>query len=131
MENPTAIELYAQAHRQWREVVELDLHDSEDIVYGIMPLLVRGLSLAPDHLPSLDLLSDMLMEIGACEEAVEFVEKMLELAPDDADYRKKLTALASDEDNRRRVVRVYLHQKRLRLAKDVAAESAPPTPPAG
>ena len=70
MENATAAELYTQAYRQWREVVELDLQDSEDIVYGIMPLLIQGLGLDPDHLPSLDLLSDMLMEIGAYDEAL-------------------------------------------------------------
>lgn len=120
MENATAADLYAQAHRQWREVVELGLHDSEDIVYGIMPLLVQGLGLDPDHAPSLDLLSDMLMEIGAYDEAVEFAEKMLDLVPDDADYRQKLAVLADGADNRRRVVRAYLHQKRLRLTKGAA-----------
>lgn len=115
MENATAAELYTQAYRQWREVVELDLQDSEDIVYGIMPLLIQGLGLDPDHLPSLDLLSDMLMEIGAYDEAVEFAEKIRDLAPDDAEFQKKLAALADDEDNRRRIARAYLHQKRLRL----------------
>ncbi len=54
-----------------------------------MPLLVQGLGHDPDHLPSLDLLSDMLMEVGAYDEAVEFAEKMLDLAPDDADYKRK------------------------------------------
>jgi len=121
VENATADELYTQAHQQWREVVELGLHDSEDIVYGIMPLLVQGLGLDADHLPSLDLLSDMLMEIGAYDEAVEFAERMRDLAPDHADYRQKLAALADGESNRRRVVRVYLHQKRLQLTKDVAS----------
>lgn len=115
MENATAAELYTQAYRQWREAVELDLQDSEDIVYGIMPLLIQGLGLDPDHLPSLDLLSDMLMEIGAYDEAVEFAEKIRDLAPDDAEFQKKLAALADDEDNRRRIARAYLHQKRLRL----------------
>ena len=79
MDNATAAELWARARLQWREAVELGLHDSEDIVYGILPLLVQGLREDPDHLPSLDLLSDMLMEIGAYEEAVEFAEKVLDL----------------------------------------------------
>lgn len=120
MGNATAAELYMQAHQQWREVVELGLHDSEDIVYGIMPLLARALSLDPDHLPSLDLLSDLLMEAGAYEEAAECVEKMLGLAPHDVDHRKKLTALASADENQRRAVRAYLHQKRLQLTKRIA-----------
>lgn len=115
MEHATAAELYARAYQQWREVVELGLHDSEDLVYGIMPLLVEALNLDPDHLPSLDLTSDMLMEVGAYEEAIELVEKMLSLLPDDADYRKKLTVLASDVEQQRRVIRAYLHHKRLRL----------------
>ena len=118
MENSTADDLHAQADQQWREVVELGLHDAEDLVYGIMPLLVRALSLNPNHLPSLDLLSDLLMEIDACEEAVEFVEKLLTLAPDNADGRKKLAALASGEEAQRRLVRAYLHQKRLQLTRN-------------
>ncbi len=117
MENATADDLHAQADQQWREVVELGLHDAEDLVYGIMPLLVRALGLNPNHLPSLDLLSDLLMEIDACEEAVEFAEKMLALAPDHADGRKKLTALVSGAENRRRLTRAYLHQKRLQLTR--------------
>lgn len=120
MENASADELYSQARREWREVVELGLHDSEDIVYGIMPLLARGLGLDSDHLPSLDLLSDMLMEVGAYDEAVEFAEKMRDLAPDQTDSRQKLAALASDQSDRRRVVRAYLHQKRLRLTREAA-----------
>ncbi|MEI2783919.1 MAG: tetratricopeptide repeat protein [Candidatus Competibacter sp.] len=121
MENATVADLYARACQQWREAVELDLHRSEDIVYGLMPLLVQGLGHDPDHLPSLDLLSDMLMEVGAYDEAVEFAEKMLDLAPDDADYKQKMAVLADEVDNRRRVVRVYLHQKRLRLTKDATS----------
>lgn len=115
MEQATATELYARSHQQWREVVELGLHDSEDLVYGIMPLLVEALNLDPDHLPSLDLMSDMLMEVDAYEEATELVEKMLGLNPDDADSRKKLTVLMSPLEQQRRVVRAYLHQKRQRL----------------
>lgn len=119
MENATAADLYALACQQWREAVELDLQGSEDIVYGLMPLLVQGLNLEPDHLPSLDLLSDMLMEIGAYDEAIEFVERMRDLAPDDSDYQQKLAVLAGDESNRRRIVRAYLHRKR-RLTTDTA-----------
>ena len=35
MKNLTADELHAQADQQRREVVELGLHDAEDLVYGI------------------------------------------------------------------------------------------------
>jgi|GEM_PF-1244485 tetratricopeptide (TPR) repeat protein len=125
MEHATATELYARAYQQWREVVELGLHDSEDLVYGIMPLLVEALNLDPDHPPSLDLMSDMLMEVGAYEEAVELVEKMLSLTPDEADYRKKLTVLMSPPEQQRRVARAYLHQKRQRLIHGAAPR--PPT----
>ena len=121
MENATATELYARACQQWREAVELDLHDSEDIVSGILPLLVQGLRVDPDHLASLDLLSDMLMEIGAYDEAAEFVEKMCDLQPDDPECQRKLSALTGEESNRRRAIRVYLHQKRLRLTQDGAS----------
>ena len=121
MENATAADLYALACQQWREAVELDLQGSEDIVYGLMPLLVQGLNLEPDHLPSLDLLSDMLMEIGAYDEAIEFAERMHDLAPEEADYLQKLTALTSEDNHRRRAVRAYLHQKRQRLAKRVTS----------
>jgi len=117
VDNATATELWAKAREQWREAVELGLHDSEDIVYGILPLLVQGLREDPDHLPSLDLLSDMLMEIGAYEEAVEFAEKMCDLMPDDADCQRKWSVLTGEENNRRRAIRVYLHQKRLWLTK--------------
>ena len=108
MENTTATELYAQVYRQWQEVVELGLHESEDIVNGIMPP------------PALDLLSDLLMELGAYEEAVELVERMLVLCPDDPGYRGKLDALAG-EGNRRRSIRAYLHQKRQQVLSRVVA----------
>ncbi len=127
MEHATAAELQMRAYQQWREVVELGLHDYEDLVYGIMPLLIEALNLDPDHLPSLDLMSDMLMEVGAYEEATELVEKMLGLTPDDTDYRKKLTVLVSDAAQQRRVVRAYLHQKRLRLIHG-DAPNPPQTP---
>lgn len=118
MQNAAAVELYTEALRQWREAVELDLHASEDIVYGIMPLLVKALSLEPDDAPTLDLLSDLLMEIDVYDEAIELVEKMLELKPDHDDYRKKLNALASAEQKtQRRQVRTYLHQKRQQLTR--------------
>ena len=117
MENATADELHAQAAQQWREVVVLGLHDAEDLAYGIIPLLVQALALNPNHLPSLDLLSDLLMEIDACEEAIESAEKMQALAPDHADAQKKLAALHSDEENQRRLVRAYLRQKRLQLTR--------------
>lgn len=118
VDSATAVQLWDKARQQWREAVELGLHDSEDIVYGILPLLVQGLRQDSDHLPSLDLLSDMLMEIGAYEEAVEFVEKMCDLVPDDADCQRKWSALTGEENNRRRAIRVYLHQKRVRLTKN-------------
>ncbi|HCB15263.1 MAG TPA: hypothetical protein DEP36_17090 [Gammaproteobacteria bacterium] len=117
MENAAAVELYTEARRQWQEAVELDLYASEDIVYGIMPLLVKALSLDPDHLPALDLLSDLLMEISVYDEALELVEKMLSLAPDNDIYRQKLNALISEGQNQRRQVRAYLHQKRLQLTR--------------
>jgi len=117
MENAAAVELYTEARRQWQEAVELDLYASEDIVYGIMPLLVKALSLDPDHLPALDLLSDLLMEISVYDEALELVEKMLSLAPDNDMYRQKLNALISEGQNQRRQARAYLHQKRLQLTR--------------
>ncbi|MCP5195642.1 MAG: hypothetical protein H6974_02445 [Gammaproteobacteria bacterium] len=117
MENAATVDLYTQALRQWREAVELDLYASEDIVYGIMPLLVKILSLDADDLLALDLLSDLLMEIGAYDEAVELVEKMLDLAPDDDHYRQKLNMLVSEEQNQRRQIRAYLHQKRQQLTR--------------
>ncbi|MFZ1493250.1 MAG: hypothetical protein WAU60_07515 [Candidatus Competibacter denitrificans] len=115
MEYATATDLYAQANQQWREAIELDLHGSEDIVYAIMPLLAQSLSLEPDYLPSLDLLSDMLMEIGAYDEALEFAERLHDLAPDETDYDHKLAALVGEENHRRRLIRAYLRQKRQRL----------------
>ncbi|MCB1776358.1 MAG: tetratricopeptide repeat protein [Candidatus Competibacteraceae bacterium] len=117
MENAAAVELYTEARRQWREAVELGLYASEDIVYGIMPLLVKALSLDPNDLPTLDLLSDLLMEIGAYDEALELVDKMPDLAPDHNGYRQKLNVLVSEEQNQRRQIRAYLHQKRQQLTR--------------
>lgn len=86
-------------------------------MYGIMPLLVKALGLDPDCLPALDLLSDLLMEIAVYDEALELVEKMLGLAPDHDPYRQKLNALVSEEQNQRRQIRAYLHQKRQQLTR--------------
>lgn len=120
METATSTALYEQAKHQWEEAVDLGLHGSEDIVYGIIPLLVKGLELDPDHLPSLDLLSDLLMEIGAYDEALEFAEKLCDVVPDESDYQQKRAVLADDDSNRRRAVRAYLRQKRQRLIHDHA-----------
>lgn len=120
METATVAQLHMRAYQEWQEVVELDLHNSEDIVYGIMPLLSEALSQDPDHLPSLDLMSDMLLEIGAWEEAREFIEKMLSLVQDNPDYRPKLALLNSDQKTRRHAIRGYLHQKRLHLNRNPA-----------
>lgn len=120
METATSTALYEQAKQQWEEVVDLGLHGSEDIVYGIMPLLVKGLEFDPHHLPSLDLLSDLLMEIGACDEALEVAEKLCDLAPDELDYQQKRVILANEDPQRRRTVRAYLRQKRQRLIHDHA-----------
>lgn len=115
MEYATATDLYAQAQQQWQEAIELDLHESEDIVYAIMPLLAQSLNLEPDYAPSLDLLSDILMEIGAYDEALEFAERLHDLALDQPDYDQKLAALTAEQQHRRRLSRAYLRQKRQRL----------------
>ena len=120
METATIAQLHMRAYQEWQEIVELDLHNSEDIVYGIMPLLSEALSRDPDHLPSLDLMSDMLLEINAWEEAFEFMEKMFSLAQDDPDYRPKLALLNSDPQTRRHAIRAYLHRKRLQLNRNPA-----------
>jgi len=118
MENAAAVEFYTEALRQWREAVELDLYASEDIVYGIMPLLVKALDLDSDHWPALDLLSDLLMEIGVYDEAIELVEKMRDLTPENDACQQKMNALlVSEEQNQRRRVRAYLHQKRQQLTR--------------
>lgn len=115
MQNAMATDLYTRACQQWREAVELDLHGSQDIIYGIIPLLVEGLSLEPDHRPSLDLLSDLLLELGDYDEAHELVEKTGQLAPDDPDYQQKQALFSGDERHRWQATRIYLRQKRLQL----------------
>lgn len=46
---------------------------------------------------------------------------MCDLQPDDPECQRKLSALTGEESNRRRAIRVYLHQKRVRLTQDDAA----------
>lgn len=87
--------LYQQAQQRWAEVVDLAVYDDEEVILGTAPLLESALSSDPHHIPSLTLLSELLMMLGAYEEAKDVVRRLREIEPEDEVHQTKQQLLES------------------------------------
>lgn len=111
----SADDLYREAREQFANIVDLDVYDNEDLTTPVAAILERARKQDPQHVPSLALLSDILMEIGADREAMEIVDLLLALQPDNATHVTKKTLLQQLQENRsydtRDAVRAFVEQR--------------------
>ncbi|MBD2019952.1 hypothetical protein H6F43_07090 [Leptolyngbya sp. FACHB-36] len=88
--SPNAAEsLYQHAQQQWAEAIDLSLYDDEEIILGTTPLLESALNSDPNHVPSLTLLSELLIMLKAYEEAKDLVYKLRAIEPENEIHSTK------------------------------------------
>ncbi len=92
-ETLSADQLYLEARGLWVKAVKRCIYDSEDIICRVMDLLERARQQNPRHVRALVLLSDLLMQLGAADEAMEVVSLLLRLQPNNKTHRRKKALL--------------------------------------
>lgn len=92
-ETLSADQLYLEARGLWVKAVKRCIYDSEDIICRVMALLERARQQNPRHVRSLVLLSDLLMQLGAADEAMELVNLLLRLQPNHPTHLRKKALL--------------------------------------
>jgi hypothetical protein len=108
----SADDLYQEARDRWAKVVDLGVYDDERVIYGVTPLLEKALRQNPQHVKSLALLSDLLMQMGADDEASGLLTKLRELEPDAKAHQEKAAFLRKKRTKERRdEIRHYLARK--------------------
>jgi hypothetical protein len=108
----SADELYQEARDRWAKAVDLGVYDEESVIYGVTPILGKALRQNPQHVKSLALLSDLLMQMGADEEASRLLTKLRELEPDAKGHQEKAALLQQKRSKERRdEIRGYLAMK--------------------
>ena len=80
-----------EARALWAKVVNLSIYDNEDMLRSVVRLLEKARQKNANHVPSLVLLSDLLMQLDADAEAMQVVDALLVLEPDNQTHvRKKI-----------------------------------------
>ncbi|MDV3352583.1 hypothetical protein SPB21_16585 [Leptothoe sp. ISB3NOV94-8A] len=88
--NRSADNLYLDARKRWTRVVSLSIHDSEDMLHSVERLLQKARRQNSRHVPSLVLLSDVLMALGSTQNAMEIVDSLIAIEPgNDTHVQKK------------------------------------------
>lgn len=113
--NRSADSLYMEARARWSKVVNLNIYDNEDMLRSVVRLLEKARRQNANHVPSLVLLSDLLMQLNADGEAMQVVESLLALEPGNQTHvRKKdlIQQLHTDRsDSNRHAVREYVEAR--------------------
>jgi len=108
----SADDLYQEARARWAKAVDIGVHDDEKVIYGVTPILEKALRENPKHVKSLALLSDLLMAVGADEEASQLLARLLELEPDAKPHQEKMALLRQKRSKERSdEIRHYLSMK--------------------
>jgi cytochrome c-type biogenesis protein CcmH/NrfG len=108
----SADELYQQARGRWAEIVDIGVYDDRKAIYTVTPILAKALRQDPSHVKSLALLSDLLMEVGAYEEASAMVARLRELEPGAPRHEEKAALLQKPPSKERRnEIQSYLAMK--------------------
>jgi tetratricopeptide (TPR) repeat protein len=81
--------LYQQARQRCTEAIKLSVYDDREVILGITPPLESALRSNPTHIPSLSLLSELLIMLKAYEEAKSLVRKLREIEPDNDVHQTK------------------------------------------
>ena len=98
--NRSADQLYLEARAMWAKVISLSIHDSEDMLHSVISLLEKARRRNSRHIPSLVLLSDLLMALGADSRAMEVVNSLLSLQPNNQTHTRKKVLLQQFQANR-------------------------------
>lgn len=104
-----------EARALWAKVVNLSIYDNEDMLRSVVRLLEKARQKNANHVPSLVLLSDLLMQLDADGEAMQAVEALLTLEPDNQTHARKkvlIQQLRTDRsDSNRHAVREYVEAR--------------------
>ncbi|MEO0869256.1 MAG: tetratricopeptide repeat protein [Cyanobacteria bacterium J06642_11] len=95
----SADQLYKDARIRWSKAVKCGIYDNEDMICRVIALLEQARQQKSDHVRSLVLLSDLLMELGVADEAMDIVEVLLSLDPGNRTNRRKLQLLQQMQSN--------------------------------
>lgn len=95
----SAEQLYKDARIRWAKAVRSGIYDNEDMIYRSIGLLEQARQQNPNHVNSLVLLSDLLMELGAVDEAIDTVDSLLSLEPNNRTHRRKQQLLRQVQSN--------------------------------
>ena len=110
--NRSADHLYLKARTLWTKVVSLSIYDSEDMLYSVADLLQKARQQNTRHVPSLVLLSDVLMVLGTEKKAMEVVNALIRLEPHNQTHAQKKVLLqqlqAQRSDDNRDAVRDFV-----------------------
>lgn len=98
--NRSADQLYLEARARWTKVVDLSIYDSEDMLASMAKLLQKARQQNARHVPSLVLLSDIFMALGADQKAMEVVDSLLLLEPNNQTHARKKALLQQLQVNR-------------------------------
>ncbi len=89
--NRSADHLYLEARSRWTKIVSLSIYDSEDMLRSVARLLQKARQQNSRHVPSLVLLSDVLMALGAERNAMEVIDSLIAIDPgNETHVQKKL-----------------------------------------
>lgn len=87
-------QLYRDARIRWAKAVKCCIYDNEDMIGRVMGLLDQARQQNPNHVKTLVLLSDLLMELGVDEEAMDVVDSLLSLEPNNRTHLRKKQLLS-------------------------------------
>ncbi len=111
----SADHLYLEARTLLSKVVSLGIYDSEDMLGSVAKLLQKARQQNPRHVPSLVLLSDVFMAMGADKKALDIVESLIALEPHNQTHvRKKILLMqlqAQHNDENREAVRAFVEAR--------------------
>ncbi|MEM1252446.1 MAG: tetratricopeptide repeat protein [Cyanobacteria bacterium P01_H01_bin.21] len=111
----SADHLYLEARSRWTKIVSLSIYDSEDMLASVARLLQKARRQNPRHIPSLVLLSDVLMALGADKKALEVVDSLIALQPRNQTHAQKKALLhqfqAKRNADNREAVREFIETR--------------------
>lgn len=113
--NRSAEGFYREARALWAKVVNLRIYDSEDMLRSAVRLLEKARQQNANHVPSLVLLSDLLMQLDAAGEAMQVVDSLLTLEPDNQTHAQKKALIqqlqVDPTDSNRQAVQTYVEAR--------------------
>ena len=111
----SADHFYLEARSRWTKIVSLSIYDSEDLLASVARLLQKARRQNPRHIPSLVLLSDVLMALGADKKALEVVDSLIALQPHNQIHSQKKALLhqlqAKRNADNREAVREFIETR--------------------